>query len=454
MKVLLIQPKKGQRSIGGEDFHMFEPLALEYLAAGIENEHEIKILDMRIENTLESSINTFQPDVIGISAYTVHVNTTKILCEKIKNIDKRIFTVVGGHHATVMPEDFLTPFIDLVVMGEGVLPFKEVISRLSHKKGIDGIPGTAYLKDGKAVINPKNEFKDLDSVPFPSRKYSQKYRKYYYSEWLKPLASMRTSKGCNFRCKFCALWKVAETNYLTRTPENILKELATIEEKNVYFADDESLLDVERMMTVADLIIKSGMKKNFFFYGRSDTIVRHPGLIAKWKEAGLKRLFVGLEFFRDSDLKFIKKGSTVQMNIEAVKILNNLGVEIFPSFIIRQEFEENDFKELKEFCLKLDFNFIGFCVLTPFPGTDYYNEVKDKLITANYDYSDLIHTLLPTKLPIKKFYEEYLSLFNNSRSKAKQIEFMRKYPLREWPSLLKIYYKFNKRLKDLWKDYE
>ncbi|MDD5772088.1 MAG: radical SAM protein [bacterium] len=454
MKVLLIQPKKGQRSIGGEDFHMFEPLALEYLAAGIENEHEVKILDMRLEDTLESSINTFQPDVIGISAYTVHVNTTKILCEKIKNINREIFTVVGGHHATVMPEDFLTPFIDLVVMGEGVQVFKEIISRLSQKKGIDGIPGTAYLIDGKAVINPKNEFTDLDSIPFPSRKYSLKYRKYYYSEWLKPLASMRTSKGCNFRCKFCALWKVAETKYLTRTPENILKELATIEEKNVYFADDESLLDVERMMTVADLIIKSGMKKNFFFYGRSDTIVRHPGLIAKWKEAGLKRLFVGLEFFRDSDLKFIKKGSTVQINIEAVKILKDLGVEIYPSLIIRQEFDENDFRELKDFCLKLDFNFIGFCVLTPFPGTDYYNEVKDKLITTNYDYSDLIHTLLPTKLPIKKFYEEYIKLFNNSRTKAKQIEFMRQYPLREWPSLFKIYYKFNKRLKNLWKDYE
>ncbi|MBI5207837.1 MAG: radical SAM protein [Candidatus Firestonebacteria bacterium] len=113
----------------------------------------------------------------------------------------------------------------------------------------------------------------------------------------------KTSKGCHFKCRFCALWKLTGGQYLTREPENIVKELEQIEEDFVFFADDESLLDTERMKTLAEHIKKAGIKKQYFLYGRSDTIVKNPNLIKKWKGIGLKRVFVGLEFFRDEDLK-------------------------------------------------------------------------------------------------------------------------------------------------------
>ena len=136
MKILLIQPAKAQKTIGGEDVFIYEPLALEYLASGVKEDHDVKILDMRIDKDLDSQMQEFKPDVVGITAYTVHVNTVKNLFNKIKTIDPDIFTVVGGHHATVAPEDFFTPYIDLVVMGEGVLIFKEIISRLAFKETI------------------------------------------------------------------------------------------------------------------------------------------------------------------------------------------------------------------------------------------------------------------------------------------------------------------------------
>jgi len=235
MKILLIQPAKAQKTIGGDDYFIFEPLGLEYLASGIKDRHDVKILDMRFDRDINKEIKEYRPDVIGITAYTVHVNTVRDLSRKIKTIDPDIFIVVGGHHATVVPSDFLIPDIDLVVMGEGVFVFKEIISRLESKRPFDGIAGIAYLDGNEQVIIPPEPVTDLDKFPYPARELTEKYKKHYYSEWMKPLASIRTSKGCPFRCNFCALWKLTGGKYLTRKPENIISELSRIKEKYVFF---------------------------------------------------------------------------------------------------------------------------------------------------------------------------------------------------------------------------
>ena len=129
MKILLIEPPKAPVTIGGEDVFLFEPLALEYVAAGVNRDHDVRILDLRLEKDLQGALKEFSPDVVGITAYTVHVNTVRHLFEEIKAWNPQVLTVVGGHHATVMPEDFLSPFIDLIVIGEGVFAFKEIVRR-------------------------------------------------------------------------------------------------------------------------------------------------------------------------------------------------------------------------------------------------------------------------------------------------------------------------------------
>ncbi len=453
MKILLVQPKKPAKAVGGDDFAIYEPLALEYLAAGVRKNHDVKIVDMRIEDDLDSVLNSFHPDAVGITAYTVHVNVVKRLFEKIKKFNPEIFTIVGGHHATLVPEDFNAHTIDLIVMGEGVFTFREAIKRLENKITPANIPGTAFRTDGKLVINKGDLADDLDAIPFPDRSLTKTYRKNYLSEWMRPLASIRTSKGCLFKCSFCALWKLTGGRYLTRKPENIIEELGGIEEGFVFFADDESLLDAERMMTLADLIKKAGINKRYFLYGRSDTIVKHPDLIERWKDIGMERVFVGLEFFRDEDLKDIRKGTTIKNNIEAIRILQSLDIDIFPNFMIKPDFDRSDFNEFRKYCLGIGLDFIGFSVMTPLPGTDLYESVKDKLITDTYDYYDFFHTHLPTKLPLKEFYREYLSLFRKTKSLSRQIAFLRKYPLREVPSVIKTFNRFSDQLKNIDKDY-
>ena len=70
------------------------------------------------------ALDGFSPDVVGITAYTVHVKTVRRMFETIKGLDPRVLTIVGGHHATVRPNDFLSDAIDVVVSGEGVEPLR------------------------------------------------------------------------------------------------------------------------------------------------------------------------------------------------------------------------------------------------------------------------------------------------------------------------------------------
>ena len=453
MKILLIEPPKPLLAIGGDDVFIFEPLALEYLAAGVSDEHDVKILDLRLDKDLKPMLVEFRPDIVGITAYTIHVNVVKSLYEQIKVWDRNILTVVGGHHATIVPEDFISSFIDLIVIGEGVFTFKEIVGRYERKEQFDGIPGVAILRGNSLTITNERANTNLDEFPFPNRRLTKKYRPFYYSEWMKPLASIRTSKGCPFRCKFCAQWKLSKGHYYKRKPEKIIEELAGIEEDYVFFADDESLIDSPRMTRLAHLIKEAEIQKRYFLYARSDTISKNPDLLKVWRDIGLERVFVGIEFFRDEDFAYIRKKSTSKDNEQAVQILHDLGVDVYASFIIRPEFTKEDFVSLKKYCRQLKLIFASYAVLTPLPGTDLYQEVRNQLIVHNYDYFDFIHTLLPTMLPLKDFYSEYHNLYIKGIALSKQFAFLQKFPLKEIPHLLVKGRQFYKRLRTAYHDY-
>jgi radical SAM superfamily enzyme YgiQ (UPF0313 family) len=454
MKILLVEPAKPTAAIGGDDVFIYEPLALEYLAAGVSDRHEVRILDLRLDKDLDKTLVDFQPDIVGITAYTIHVNVVRDLFQKVKAWSPQVLTVVGGHHATVMPGDFISPLIDLIVVGEGVDPFRSIVERLEQKENYQGIPGAAPATAEGIAGMERPLVSDLDALPFPDRSLTRKYRQSYFSEWMKPLATIRTSKGCPYRCKFCALWKITDGQYFKRDPRAILEELSQIEEEFIFFADDESLIDEPRMGQLADLIKEAGIHKRYFLYARSDTVTRNPDLLKKWSEIGLERVFVGIEFCQEKDLDYINKKSTIEDNDRAIKILQDLDIDVYASFIIRPEFGPDDFCMIREYCRRSELIFASFAVLTPLPGTDLYEEVKDQMILHDYDFFDFIHTLLPTKLPLKQFYREYYDLYSKGIPFNKQLEFLRKFPVREIPKLLLNGRIFYDQLKSAYKDYQ
>jgi radical SAM superfamily enzyme YgiQ (UPF0313 family) len=453
MRVLLVEPAKSPLTLGGEDVFLFEPLALEYLAAGLVGDHDVRIHDQRLDHNVGSVVEDYRPHVVGVTAYTVHVSVVRELCREIKSWNPEVLTVVGGHHATVAAEDFESPYIDAVVAGEGVFPFRELLRRFERQEGCGDIPGLAMAMGEKGVGEGGPHDFDLDAFPFPDRSLTAAYRGEYYSEYMKPLASIRTSKGCPYRCNFCSLWKLTGGHYFRRRPERVVEELAAIDEKFVFFADDESLLDYGRMKKLAHLIDQANLDKRYFLYGRSDTVARHPDLLEMWRDIGLERLFVGFESFRKEHLEYVNKGSTIEDNEEAARILNDLGIDIYASFIVRPDFDKEDFAAMRRYCRQLELKFASFAVLTPLPGTDLYDEVRDQMLTHDTRYFDFLHTLLPTRLPLKEFYEELHRLYLGAIPPSKGLAFLAKYPLKDLPGTLAKSYRAYRGVRNAWRDY-
>jgi radical SAM superfamily enzyme YgiQ (UPF0313 family) len=137
----------------------------------------------------------------------------------------------------------------------------------------------------------------------------------------------------------------------------------------------------------------------------------------------------------------------------AVEILHDLDIEVYASLIVRPDFTRADFAALREYCRDLGLKLATFPVLTPLPGSDFYDQVRDEMITHNYDYFDFIHTLLPTRLPLKAFYEAYYRLYTSAIPWVAQLAFLSKYRLRDIPPFMHAYYRVLQRLRTAYRDY-
>lgn len=412
MDVLLVLPPSV--SPLADAVFMHEPLALEYLGAGLkEDGHIVTVVDARVEPDIESVFLRTKPDLVGITGTTSQLNIVLNIARRLKAIDPEILVVVGGHHATVSPEDLGDPAVDLVVIGEGVFALKEIAARPRGSDYSD-IAGLAIPSSKGMHFTEPRPHPDLDTLPFPDRSLTAPYRKHYFNEWLKPLASVRTSLGCTSRCSFCSLWAITDGRYLRRSADSVVRELAEIQEPNVFFCDDESMCDAQRMDRLADAIASAGIGKHYFLYARADTIARHPDLFAKWRDIGLVQVFVGMETFSDEALDGLQKEMTVRHQEEAARILDELGVLLYANFMVDPAFTKEDFREMGAHVRRLGLRYASFSVLTPLPGTQLYEERKDDLISDSPELCDMIHTTLPTTLPIRVFYRELYNLFTRA----------------------------------------
>jgi len=413
MKILLIQPPSQTPLM--DQVYLFEPLALEYLGAGLKQHgHDVLLLDARLEHEIDRCINEFQPDVVGLTAFTSHLNIVKKIAENIRQINPDIFLIIGGHHATVCPEDFNHSAFDLVVIGEGVVTLQEIIKGLETSREFSKIAGLGIPDPSGMRFTEQRPYTSLDALPVPDRSLTSKYRTNYFSEWFKPLASVRTSLGCTARCTFCALWSITGGKYLRRDPVAVVEELRGIAEENIFFCDDESMCDTRRMDQLADLIRSSGIQKRYFLYARVDTIVRHRELFAKWAAIGLSQVFVGMEDFSDERLNAMKKGVTTDQQAEASKILRDLGVMMYASFMVDPEYSHEDFKALKNYVRELKLTYATFTVMTPLPGTELYATRNNDLLSNKPELYDMLHALLPTRLPLQEFYQEMGNLYSGA----------------------------------------
>ncbi len=156
------------------------------------------------------------------------------------------------------------------------------------------------------------------------------------------------------------------------------------------------------------------IKKKYKLWGRTDTVVKNPGIFEKWKEIGMEFLFMGIESVSNEYLKKRNKKNSIETNEKAIKIIQNIGIEIIPSFIIDQDFIKTDFEAIGDYIEKFELKQPVITILTPLPGTELFKRKKKELTTNNYELFDLMNSVLPTKLPLDEFYRHYFNLYKRA----------------------------------------
>jgi radical SAM superfamily enzyme YgiQ (UPF0313 family) len=322
-------------------------------------------------------------------------------------------------HATLSPKEYAIEDIDVVARGEGGTLFRELIPRLKQRQ-TPCLDGRVLLTrdpefDRKAELPPPKH-PAVDEIPRPRRDLVQRSK--YFCTWTSSssrrldtmfprVASLRTSIGCAFSCSFCVVPFLMHGKYFQRDPEDVVDEIEGLEEEHVYLVDDEMFLNASRIGRIAELLLKRGIKKQYISWSRSDTIVKHPEVFKLWREAGLKVLYVGLESMEAPRLNEYEKSTDVETNRKAVALLRELQITLHAAFVVHPDFTVEDFRRLEKEVVTLCPAEVSFTVFSPSPGTPLWHKHKHEFICDPYRFYDCMHSILPTRLPLKQFYQHF-----------------------------------------------
>jgi radical SAM superfamily enzyme YgiQ (UPF0313 family) len=428
MRILLVKPNP-QLLVARrlqEGFLHLEPLELEMVAGGIPPEDDVVIQDLSFEKDpvlgFQNKLIQFDPQIVGFTGYSTQAAMVKSLAALAKKINPGIITVVGGTHATIIPADYKVEGIDLIVRGEGGTAFAVILKR--YKNGEPLAFGDTVLSPGDADFEAKAaglppEFPEVADIPHARRDLVDRSR--YFCVWTSSTdkkldtifprtASVRTSTGCAFTCSFCVVHHLMRGKYLQRQPEDVVDEIEKIPEDHIYFVDDETFLNSDRLTKIANLLIEKGIRKKYISWARSDTIVKHPDLFRLWKKAGLSVVYVGLEAMVGSRLDKYNKRTNVEINRQAIALLREIGITLHASFMVDPDFSVEDFRLLEKEVIKVCPAEVSFTVFSPSPGTELWKHHKNDYIVDPYLYYDCMHTILPTRLDLKLFYAHFAKL--------------------------------------------
>lgn len=402
----------------GEYFWNCEPLSLEYVASGVRDCCDtVTLLDLRFQKVdLEKVFADNRPDVVGLTGYSMHVPGIQKLTAQIKSFDTSIITVIGGIHASLMPEDFFEDDIDFIVKGDGGSGMARILEVLNGGDQHAELPNIWSKRNGSFAFGETSPLVNPCSLAPPDRTISSHVFGKFHMGGLSPIALLRTSAGCPYRCTFCSLWSLMEGKYFVREIENVLEELEQLPTDNVHFVDDEPWLDSSRMGDFAHRILEAGIQKNYLLYARIDTITDRTEILEKWIEAGLRKVVLGVEAVTEKELEEYGKKISIAKIENAYKILRDLDLEAISLFIIKPTYLQRDFTRVKRFIERNKVEFPMFTILTPLPGTDLlkddFSRITEMLPNGRPDWYqwDFQHPVTPTAMRRDAFLHEYVNL--------------------------------------------
>ena len=393
MRVLLLNPSAigTFRAIGIS----FPPLGILYVAATVRNRgHDVKVLDRSVD---QRQVDFESFDVVGVHSDTTRFNRALELARQAKAAGVKV--VMGGPHPCFMAEEILkTGYVDAVVKGEGDESFPDLLDAWTNGADPTSIPGVILpTPQGIVDTGDRKRIQDVDSLPFPARDLID-LSLYHTRLGHRPLTSLHTSRGCPYRCRFCSSTRFDGAKWRARSPESVLAELEYLVRDLGYgavaFMDDNFAGSPERTHGICDGILKKGLDIRWWCFCRVDTIVRYPELVKHMAEAGAYSMFIGVETPSSGVLDHFNKGINSEQTLQAVQILKENGIEIWASYILgAPEEKRTDIRSTIRFACQLDTDTASFTILTPYPGTDIYEELKDQITEKDWSKYDGVHAV-------------------------------------------------------------
>jgi radical SAM superfamily enzyme YgiQ (UPF0313 family) len=419
MKVLFIRPAPSPETIGLQHIMIVEPMELEILATLIKADNEVCIVDMILERKdLQYFLNKHNPDIFCVTGYITHIPVMIEYCCLAKKTNSNIITIAGGVYIEKFPEDIESKYIDYRVVRNATRAFPLLIDYIKGKTEFP--PGV--LRKGEALNEsflPEYDF----YYPIPDRTLISKYRKKYFYVFHNKVALIKTSFGCPYKCNFCFCRRITDDNYYARPLDEVIEELVTIKEREIYIIDDDFLLSKNRIKEFIKLIKEKKINKRYLVFGRADFIATNPDIIRDFKEVGLRTVLIGLESFNNEELSGFVKQSSSNINQQAVKVLNNYKVECFAAVITSPSWDNNDFNRIGEILEKLNIKYLNLQPLTPIKGTGLDID-ESSLIIERSDYArwDLAHVVIrPEKISISDYYKNIIKLYERVIIKPKYL---------------------------------
>jgi anaerobic magnesium-protoporphyrin IX monomethyl ester cyclase len=435
MKVLFVEPPKDVWFVMGE--YLPPPYGIIQLAAFLEKHSknvEVEVLDCNAKHVdwqgLEKHIESSNPEVVASSSLsTCNAYVVCRTLETAKKVNPNILTVTGGQHFTATAEESLRehPEIDVIIRGEGEETLAELVANANDKTTFPQIKGISFRLQGKIIHNrPRPLIENLESLPYPGyhlvKDIVHKYHFAAMSGRKVPYALVEGSRGCPCECTFCTQWRHWQSKWRLKSPKRIADEIEycyrQFGSRFVWLTDDNFGAG-SRANDLADEIIKRRITDDltWFVQSRCDDIIRNKEVLPKLRKSGLSWVLLGVENSEPSTLQTFKKGITPQDSKEAVNLLKQNGIFAHAMFIIGQRKDTvQSIAHLRLFANELDPDFALFAVLTPFPGTEVFDEAKRNgwIEDRNWANYDMIHAIMPTEtLSVKQVQEELYKCYRS-----------------------------------------
>ncbi|MFQ5493952.1 MAG: B12-binding domain-containing radical SAM protein, partial [Phycisphaerae bacterium] len=410
LDILLINPPWQTRD--GNIWHGVKstspPLGLLYVAAYARDKgRSVRVMDVNAEGLsfedIEAVVREHRPAWVGLTAVTAQITSTHQVAEMVKRVSPTSRVVVGGVHATALPEEVLRDDnVDYVIRGEGEVSFFELVAG----RPSEAIGGLSYR--GSNPLQPvehnaeSEPITDLDSLPTPAYDLIpfELYQPAIGAYRRLPAINMTMTRGCPGKCTFC---NSAETALRTRSAEHIVDEIQSLQRRyairEVSFYDDTFTIYKQNVARMCELIVQRGLDLTWSCFARTDCI--SPPLLAKMKSAGCHQILFGIESADPEILRTIRKPIDLEMTRAAVRMVQQAGIAVRAAFMFGNPGETvESIRRTIDFAKELDPDIAIFNITTPYPGTQMFEWAKRNghLRTLDWNDYDLANSVmeLPT----------------------------------------------------------